>query len=1115
MRSEPSSTRAHTVFLNEINQASKLNHPNITAILDFAETTAEDAQHESGLIRPNQPWIAMELARRGSLDQLESVLTWNDLFGICQSLLSGLANAHARGILHRDIKPGNILLGSPEDFRPNIKLSDFGLALTHSEVVSPGTGLRVVGTPEYMAPEQIEGLWRDQGPWTDLYSLGCVAYELASGWPPFTGETHREVVLGHLSSPPPPLRAMNVLPEGFEGWLSRMLSKEPVERFQSAADAAHALNKINRNAETNNPLPGRKAPNSASPTWTFMDIDLPRSRRVRAPSGPAIHPEDAPNLVSDWRALAPDKAALPLTNASLSLVGVKRTQIIGRHSERDKLWTALHEVAHNGYPRAVMLKGKSGYGKQRLAQWLSETAHEAGMAQVLVAEHSPIPTPGHGLPRMFAELFHTRDLHGAEVLERTTHMMKQLGLDDSYEAQALSRLLLSTSGAISTSTTLPTGALSERLGIYERIIERMTEHRPVVIVLKNVQWAIESLKFTARLMRSRGTELPVLFVMTCDSEAALQRQHEMRQIESIEALPSTDIITVEPMAESETIQLITELLNVEPDLARELAERSEGSPLFAIQMMEDLVERSLLEMGTTGFRLKASAPRSLPATIQVLWRRRLDASLQSIPASGRDALRVGAALGATVDVDEWSTVCAAMGVDIPATLLSKLARTGLVDIRESGWAFAHGLLRESIAAENEDVWAEINLACAKMLNAAPNAPGNQGRIGQHLLAAGKLEESLPFLHQGARQDRQSGVYDGALHLLDAQQGVLDTLAIPTSDSRWGDLWHQRLVNLYNLRRLDTIETLAQRLFDAAKEHAWTDLLPIATRWRAHIATYNNQFDEALELFAQAESMLKDSHEQELGHILRNWALLLRRIGRAVEAESKLNQAADIFEKLDATSEFAMTRYHQAALQNVLFQDQEKALQLLEEAQTLHSEQNDYMGVGDCWNGIAEIHRAKGNLADAEEAYAKSELFFRRAGIDTEVVPKLNRGLLQLQRDHFDDAKVLLTEIQNKHAHGSWGALMPCVHAGLMLCAAATAQWDEWEVHEESLRDALEKSPMVERDLAVPLERAANIAQVEGKTTFAVRTWHLAQEQWRAIGDKEAVERIKRRLAAHL
>ncbi len=75
MRSEPTSTKAHTVFLNEINQASKLNHPNITAVLDFAETTEADAQHESGLIRPNQPWIAMELARRGSLDQLDSVLT--------------------------------------------------------------------------------------------------------------------------------------------------------------------------------------------------------------------------------------------------------------------------------------------------------------------------------------------------------------------------------------------------------------------------------------------------------------------------------------------------------------------------------------------------------------------------------------------------------------------------------------------------------------------------------------------------------------------------------------------------------------------------------------------------------------------------------------------------------------------------------------------------------------------------------------------------------------------------------------------------------------------------------------------------------------------------------
>ncbi len=365
MRAEPTSTRAHTVFLNEINQASKLNHPNITAILDFAETTKEEAKHDSGLIRPNQPWIAMELARRGSLDQLDDVLTWKDLYGICQSLLSALANAHARGILHRDIKPGNILLGSPEDFRPSIKLSDFGLAMTHSEVVSPNTGLRVVGTPEYMAPEQIEGLWRDQGPWTDLYSLGCVAYELASGWPPFTGESHREVVLGHLSTPVPPLRAMSVFPESFERWLLRMLAKEPVDRFQCAADAAHALQKIDSSIDTDSPLPGPQRSSAASPTWTFMDIDLPKIRRARRPSGPSIHPEDAPDLVTDWRSLVDEQIPLPLLSASLSLVGVKKTRIVGRETERDRLWAALHEVSHSGYPRAILLRGKAGNGSPK------------------------------------------------------------------------------------------------------------------------------------------------------------------------------------------------------------------------------------------------------------------------------------------------------------------------------------------------------------------------------------------------------------------------------------------------------------------------------------------------------------------------------------------------------------------------------------------------------------------------------------------------------------------------------------------------------------------------------------------------------------------------------
>ena len=103
------------------------------------------------------------------------------------------------------------------------------------------------------------------------------------------------------------------------------------------------------------------------------------------------------------------------------------------------------------------------------------------------------------------------------------------------------------------------------------------------------------------------------------------------------------------------------------------------------------------------------------------------------------------------------------------------------------------------------------------------------------------------------------------------------------------------------------------------------------------------------------------------------------------------------------------------------------------------------------------------------------------------------------------------DILHSHALEQFGVLMPCVHAGLMACAASLSDWSAWEEHDSWLRQALKKSPMVERDLAVPLERAANLAAEKGQREFALRTWNLAREQWQAIGDDEAVKRINQNL----
>ncbi|MFT5686059.1 MAG: serine/threonine protein kinase, partial [Myxococcota bacterium] len=160
--------RYHQLFRNEVRATAGLSHPGVLTVLEHGEMLPPDP-------RAGCPWLAMELADGGSLHPRCGRQDWATCKTQLLSLLSALAHAHARGIIHRDIKPTNALFVGGV-----LKLSDFGLAWSGSEEVNT-----IVGTPAYMAPEQFEGHWREFGPWTDLYALGCLAWQLVCGAPPF------------------------------------------------------------------------------------------------------------------------------------------------------------------------------------------------------------------------------------------------------------------------------------------------------------------------------------------------------------------------------------------------------------------------------------------------------------------------------------------------------------------------------------------------------------------------------------------------------------------------------------------------------------------------------------------------------------------------------------------------------------------------------------------------------------------------------------------------------------------------------------------------------------------------------------------------------------------
>jgi eukaryotic-like serine/threonine-protein kinase len=207
-------------FRREARSAAALNHQNVVQIYD--QGRAEDGRY----------YIAMEYVPGGSLEHLilgRGPLGPSEAARLASQVAQALHAAHARGTVHRDIKPQNVLIGEADD----AKVADFGIALAASRSSTSGTNL-LFGTPSYMSPEQAMG--ERVGPESDLYSLGVVLYEMLTGTAPFAAEGPLATAMKHLTELPlPPRRRNATVPEAMDAVVMKLLSKDPEDRYPSAA----------------------------------------------------------------------------------------------------------------------------------------------------------------------------------------------------------------------------------------------------------------------------------------------------------------------------------------------------------------------------------------------------------------------------------------------------------------------------------------------------------------------------------------------------------------------------------------------------------------------------------------------------------------------------------------------------------------------------------------------------------------------------------------------------------------------------------------------------------------------------------------------------------------
>ncbi len=881
--------RALLSFKNEVRAVAQLSHPNIVTVYEHGVIPLQLELDMEGQIASGSPFLVMEWASGGTLDDVERPRKWPMLRGTLLTLLDALAHAHAGGVVHRDLKPANILFCTDDDLRPGLKLADFGLAV-HAE---PERDIwRLLGTPHYMAPEQWKSSVRDQGPWTDLYALGCLVFRILTGRGPYVASTIKQMRQAHLTKAIPKLFPCFAAPAGLQGWLETMMAKDRRDRFQRAADAAEALRALD----------GRR--------------HAPPSRQ----------------LTYDGRAA--------MVGAGLGLYGLRTIPLVDRGRQRAALWEALGRTVEAGV-QVVVLSGPAGTGKSRLCEWLGRRAHERGEATVVQASHGADSGPQDGLGPMLARTMKCLGLEDLpeQLRDRIVEWLRLFGPADPYEIDALTSLV--SRGPLA--RTVRFGSPRQRRAVVLRVLERLTRERPVVCWLDDVQWGGPALSMVEQLLEEQPA-YPVLVLLTVQDEALDEAPRARAALERLGKRFAEKVLQlhVPPLDSDDREELVRGLLGMEGPLIDEVAERSGGNPLFAVQLVADWVHRDLLEVGELGFRIREDSPLEMPEDLQRMWAQRLISALAFRPADDTRALEIAAVLGQEVVPVEWSAACERAWAIPTPDLVDTLIRLRLARCGESGpergWSLVHAMLRNHLldGARTSGRWKVHNRTCAEMLKERQADPI---RIARHLYAAGRHTGSLAQLQQAIDRALAGQDVESADCLLAKHDAILTELRVASDDWRRvdGGLLRAELCRL-------------EGDADAARHHA-----------------------SGAEALARRLGL-----DRRLAHALALGAELDLAEDRDADAEPRLDEAELLARGVGDTRLLALVLESRGSF-HARKGDTERAVEAFSEASERAQTVQDQVIAGRCDSAHAEVLRGGGDLAGAASLFQKSVRQFKRTG----------------------------------------------------------------------------------------------------------------------------------------
>lgn len=1156
-------------FLREAQSVAKLLHPGIVRIFDYGQVPTSTSLESQGIIDADAPYIAMELATRGSLGTLNGIFNWRQLRWLLLEILNALAHAHARAIIHRDLKPDNVLMTAGTNGQTCLKLTDFGIVHFSDPDVSTSTSdlqTLFAGTPYYMSPEQLRGKWREFGPWTDLYSLGCMAYEACCGQPPYTGENLFEIAHQQMASELPQLQPRTTMPDGLEAWIHRMLQKDPRDRFQRAADAAWALLQLpdppvtatdedsdvftsaqdGDDARDRNPL--------SDITWVLEDNPLHTTQNTlhtnlehtlasglgyalaqapiqTSPTTRARDYHDAPPLPESWVRRQPPAPSIQLMGAGLNLYGLREIPYVSRERERTAIWEQLKLVHTHQRPFACLIRGQTGIGKTRLATWIHERAHEVGGAIVLSTTHAQDDATSGGLARMVTRALNCGGLARPKVYERILNTLSKSAVNHEtadLDAVALTQLIAPGDDKLSPDgPRITLSSTKERTITLIRLLHHLCRERPAILWFDDLHWSQDSIECVRTLLTDPdAARLPLLIVgaLNDDVQHIIPKSH-IELIRQVVEHPHTTEMMLRPLHERDQDELIRHLLPVEPPLDREVKNLSRGNPMFIVQLIGDWVQNDILEAGTHGYQLKKDATPFLPTTLNQLWNTRLAKLIRTVRRKSpgvselqvRSVLELTAVLGQEIQLKEWGIACAKAQLSIPAALIPTLVDQGFANTDHRTLSFTHDLLRDQLVrtAKQDGRWRKLHLAAATMLDSLYTraTPGAPQRLLYHLVEAQEYALAIQPLQYLIKQSILRCEYPQAERYARQFSELAQELHLAPDHLIRGQLALQQATLALHMDGPALANHIATRALEAAKTYRWDELLSELLLFCAQLHLFGGELSQTKQLTQAASEIAAERGD---GWGLARSFLLLAQLdllqGKIKPSKRYVRDAIELIDALPTDEDQDSQRNLYALAYSILGsahradRDPNRASVSLQQSLRYSKEVGHNLGVYLVRTQHGHLARDRQDHLVAERFYLdahKDMLELEHSGV---FLPHLSYALSLLELERFEDALQMLDE-DIEHINQTGQRLyLGCALIAKACALAALDQLEPWRQTMAAYQRWALSCDTIEPDKARYLLLCATYLERNRRWSEALQALHLAKYQLEALS--EGSEQLK-------